>query len=108
MSREPDLLPDWFVGGAGKRRLLHALAHPDAWVDEPPPWSKKALARLASLNDKQAVNRHIAVLSLAKLLVRDGAGYRLNEDSPLLPPIRELTDALQAIAPRKLPESQGR
>jgi hypothetical protein len=23
--REPDLLPDWFVGGAGKRRLLTAL-----------------------------------------------------------------------------------
>jgi len=107
MPREPDSLRDWFLGGAGKRRLLYALAHSETWGDEPPPWSKKALARLAGLQEKNAVGRHIEILSRAGLIVREHGAYRVDETSALLAPIRELTDELDRLSPRSLPPSRG-
>lgn len=109
MPREPDFLPDWFVGGAGKRRLLHALAHSDAALwNEPRPWSQMVLAQAAGLHTKHTVFRHLEVLVLAGLLNEEGGGYRVNEGSMLIDPIRALTDELDRLEPRPLPPSRGR
>jgi hypothetical protein len=95
------------MGGGGKRRLLYALAHPETWGDEPPPWSKKALARLAGLQEKNAVGRHVEILRRAGVIVREHGTYRVNESSTLLGPIRDLTDELERLAPRQVPPSRG-
>jgi hypothetical protein len=107
MSRSPDSLADWFLGGAGKRRLLYALTHPETWGKDQPPWSKKALARLAGLQEKNAVNRHIEALRLAELIVRERGRYRPNDDSKLRVPLRELTGELDQLVPRRLPRARG-
>lgn len=106
MARDRDALPDWFLGGAGKRRLLRALVHEQRWTSDPPPWSKKALARLAGLEERNAAARHVEVLSRAGLLVDDGGSYRLNDKSPLVDPIRRLTDALDELPPVPIPPAR--
>lgn len=109
MPREPDFLPDWFVGGAGKRRLLHALTHSDAALwNEPHPWSKLVLAQAAGVHGKHTVFRHLEVLVLAGVLREREGGYQVNEGSMLLDPIRALTDELDRLEPRPLPPSRGR
>jgi hypothetical protein len=111
MPREPDLLPDWFVGGAGKRRLLRRLVSQDPTVapwDELPPWSKKHLAEAAGVHEKHTVFRHLEVLVLADLLTEEREGYRVNEGSALFEPIRALTDELDRLEPHPLPPSRGR
>jgi hypothetical protein len=107
MSRKPDSLPDWFVGGAGKRRLFRALVDPGA-VSEQPPWSKAALARVAKVNEKHTVFRHVEVLVLAGLLIDGSDGYRVNERSPLLEPIRAMMNGLDRLNPDPLPKSRGK
>jgi hypothetical protein len=110
MSRGPDLLPDWFVGGAGKRRLIRALVLEDQTVapwDTPPPWSKQAMARAAGVHPKNAVVRHVEVLVHAGLLQEEARGYRLNRHSPLLIPLRELVRALDRLPSAELPRSRG-
>src|SRR3954469_4959698 len=99
MTREADLLPDWFVGGAGKRRLLAALVRRDPTAppwNQPPPWSKTTLAQAAGLHEKHTVFRHVAILRDAGLLVEDAGGFRLNERSPLLPALQRYLAALDA------------
>ena len=110
MPREPDLLPDWFMGGAGKRRLIRALVLEDESIapwDTPPPWSSGAMAKAAGVHPKNAVGRHVEVLIQAGLLREDGDGYRLNSKSPLLGPLRELVRALDRLPPKELPRSRG-
>jgi len=110
MPREPDSLPDWFLGGAGKRRLLRALVDERRrglpWT-EPQPWSRSVLARAADLHQKNAVRRHLDVLVLAELLVVAGGGYRLNTASPLIGPLRALLEAVDALPEEALPPSRG-
>lgn len=110
MPRQPDQLPDWFVGGAGKRRLLQTLVNRAAgdppW-NEVPPWSKAALAHAAGLHEKHTVFRHLEILALAGLLEEEGSSYRLNEDSGLIGPLRDFTAALDLLDPRPLPPSRG-
>jgi hypothetical protein len=107
VTRERDELPDWFLGGAGKRRLVHAVVHPERWTTESPPWSKKALARLAGLEERHAASRHVEILDRAGLLVRENASYRLNDASPLVDPLRALTDVLDGIDSVPLPPARG-
>jgi hypothetical protein len=108
--READLLPDWFVGGAGKRRLLAALLLEDPtrppW-NESPPWSKAQLAEAAGLHEKHSVWRHVAVLVEARLLLEDDGLYRLNRRSPLREPLRNLIEVLDRVPARQLPRSRG-
>jgi hypothetical protein len=104
MPREPDLLPDWFVGGAGKRKLLRALVRGEAG---PPPLTKKALAAAAELHPKHTVFRHLEVLVTAELLIESADGYRVNDNSALIPPIRALIEQLDLLEPRPLPPSRG-
>jgi hypothetical protein len=110
MARQPDLLPDWFVGGAGKRRLLRALLLKDAagppW-DSPPPWTKKQLADAAGLHEKHTVHRHVEVLVEAGLLQEHAGRYRLNTRSPLCKPLRSLVLALDRLPDAELPASRG-
>ena len=111
MSREVDLLPDWFVGGAGKRRLLRGLVLEDSSIppwDEPPPWTKKQLAKAAGLHEKQSVFRHIEVLVAAGLLRQVDGGFRLNRRSRLVGPLRDLVQALDLLPAQALPRSRGR
>jgi hypothetical protein len=107
MPRKPDSLPDWFVGGAGKRRLFRALVDPAA-ASEQPPWSKAALARVAKVNEKHTVFRHVEVLVQAELLVEGSDGYRVNESSPLLEPIRAMMKGLDRLGLDPLPTSRGK
>lgn len=107
MSRKPDSLPDWFVGGAGKRRLFRALVDPQAAVEKP-PWSKAALARVAEVNVKHTVFRHIEVLVQAELLIEGPDGYRVNKRSPLLKPMREMMRGLDQLSAESLPPSRGK
>ncbi len=107
MPRPIDAVPDWFLGGAGKRQLLYALAHPESWGADAPPWSKKAIARLAGLQDKKAVERHIEALTRAGVILGGDGGYKLNEKSSLLPPLRVLTDELAKLVPERLPRARG-
>lgn len=107
MSRKPDLLPDWFVGGAGKRKLLRALVSgtPNG---ESPPWGKKTLAKAAGLHEKHTVFRHLDVLVEAKVLIFDANGYRLNTESALIKPLEAFLDELERLPARKLPPSRGK
>lgn len=106
MPRKPDLLPDWFVGGAGKRKLLGALVRGEA-DGKPPPWDKKTLAKAAGLHEKHTVFRHLDVLVEADVLIESADGYRVNEGSDLTGAIRGLLDQLDRLEPRKLPPSRG-
>ena len=104
MSRERDRLPDWFVGGAGKRRLLHAVVRGGSART----WTEKELAGAADLHEKNSVRRHIAVLLQAKLLLRRRDGYRLNGRSPLLRPLDDFLTLLEQKVPKeRLPPSRG-
>jgi hypothetical protein len=107
MPRKPDVLPDWFVGGRGKRLLLRALVDREV-SGEPPPWSQTVLAGAAGVHKKHTVFRHLEVLVLAELLIEDSGSYRVNEDSALLAPIGMLISALDALDPRELPPSRGK
>jgi hypothetical protein len=108
--REPDLLPDWFVGGAGKRRLLSALLREDPnrppW-DEPPPWTQAQLAVAAELHEKHTVWRHVAVLVEARILLEEKGRYRLNRRSPLRRPLLDFIVALDELPHRALPPARG-
>lgn len=110
VPRKPDLLPDWFLGGAGKRRLLRGLCDPDRTAEpwtSPQPWTEAALAATAGVHGKHTVFRHLEILVLAGLLEPEGQGFKLNGNSPLLKPIRELTIALDGLSPVPLPPSRG-
>lgn len=87
--------------------MLRALVDRAAW-NEPPPWSKTALSRVAELHEKHTVFRHLEVLVLAGLLIEEAGSYRVNDDSALLRPIRALIDELERLEPRPLPPSRGR
>lgn len=110
MPREPDLLPDWFVGGAGKRRLLASLVRQDQsrppW-NRPQPWNKAVLAEAAELHEKHTVFRHLQVLALAGVLVEERRGYRLDQGSPLIVPLLDLLAELDQLQPLQLPASRG-
>jgi hypothetical protein len=106
MPRKPDLLPDWFVGGAGKRKLLRALIHGEA-AGKPPPWDQKTLARAAGVHEKHTVFRHLEVLVEAKVLIQDTAGYKVNQKSPLLAPLGALIEQLDQLPASELPPSRG-
>ena len=106
MPRQPDLLPDWFVGGAGKRKLLAALARAEA-DGKPPPWDKTTLARAAGLHEKHTVFRHLEVLVLAGVLLADPQGYRPNDNSALLDALGSLLDQLEQLPAHTLPPSRG-
>lgn len=107
MPRKPDLLPDWFVGGAGKRKLLGALVRGEA-DGQPPPWDKQTLAKAAGVHEKHTVYRHVAVLVEAKVLIEDTDGYRVNAKSSLLEPLQVLLKQLELLPPSRLPKSRGK
>jgi hypothetical protein len=107
MPRNPDLLPDWFVGGAGKRKLLGALLRGEA-DGKSQPWDKRTLARAAGLHEKHTVFRHLDVLVEADLLIERSDGYRVNAESGLIAPLRALLEQLDRMEPRTLPPSRGR
>jgi hypothetical protein len=107
MPRKPDVLPDWFVGGRGKRQLFRAVVDREA-DGEPPPWTKAKLAKAAGLHKKHTVFRHLEVLVLANVLIEDPTGYRVNEASALLKPIGELIDELDRLEALPLPASRGK
>lgn len=70
MTRASDSLADWFVGGAGKRRLLAALAE----ASPGDRFTQKELAEVAALHQKGSVVRHLQVLERAGVLQRERAG----------------------------------
>ncbi|HEV3321402.1 MAG TPA: hypothetical protein VG147_04325 [Solirubrobacteraceae bacterium] len=95
-------MPDWFVGGAGKRKLLGALTRGEA-NGKPPPWDKKTLAEAAGVHEKHTVFRHLAVLVEAEVLIEDTDGYRVNKKSDLLEPLEGFLKQLELLPPSKLP-----
>jgi hypothetical protein len=106
MPRKPDLLPDWFVGGAGKRKLLAAVVR--GYADgQQPPWNKQTLARAAGLHPKHTVFRHLAVLVEAEVLVEGHDGFSVNPKSALIGPLSTFLEQLERLPPSKLPESRG-
>ncbi len=106
MPRKPDLLPDWFVGGAGKRKLLRALVQGEA-AGTPPPWDQKTLARAAGVHEKHTVFRHLEILVEAKVLIHSPTGYKVNQKSPLLGPLAALIEQLDQLPTSELPPSRG-
>jgi hypothetical protein len=106
MPRKPDLLPDWFVGGSGKRKLLGALVSGEA-DGKSPPWDKQTLAKAAGLHPKHTVFRHLDVLVEAGLLTDSADGYRVNRGSALLEPLDALLQELDRLPASKLPPSRG-
>jgi len=107
MPREADLLPDWFVGGAGKRRLLRALTDPNSPLRKTaPPWSDVQLAEHAQLTKKNAVGRHLQVLERAGLLQEVAGGWELAA-APLWAALGPYLDALDALPSHALPPSRG-
>ncbi len=107
MPREPDLLPDWFVGGAGKRKLLAALVRGEA-DGKQPPWDKQTLAKAAGLHEKHTVFRHVQVLVEADVLIEGSDGYSVNTKSSLLEPLEAFLRQLDLLPPSKLPPSRGK
>jgi DNA-binding IclR family transcriptional regulator len=75
VPRDPDRLPDWFVGGAGKRRLLSAVVRGGS--DK--TWTESELASASGLSPKNTVRRHIAVLVQAGVLTGSPGAYSLNK-----------------------------
>lgn len=107
MPREADLLPDWFVGGAGKRRLLRALTDEGSQLwQSGPPWSQNELAEQAELTRKNAVGRHLRVLESAGVLRAVASGWEPT-DSPLFGPLGQYLDALDSLPADPLPPSRG-
>jgi hypothetical protein len=107
MPRTPDLLPDWFVGGQGKRKLLGAVISGRA-AGKPEPWDKRTLAKAAGVHEKHTVFRHVQILVVAQLLLPAGDGYRLNSESVLVEPLEALLNQLDQLAPLALPPSRGK
>jgi hypothetical protein len=107
MPRKPDSLPDWFVGGAGKRKLLGAIVRGEA-AGQAPPWDKRTLAKAAGVHEKHTVFRHLEVLVQADLLVAGPDGYRVNRESALLTPLESLLNQLELLPPQALPPSRGK
>jgi|ERR1700733_6153112 hypothetical protein len=68
MARAADSLADWFIGGAGKRRLLSALTG----ASPGDRFTQKELATVAALHEKSSVIRHLQVLERSGILLRDG------------------------------------
>lgn len=105
MPRDPDLLPDWFLGGAGKRRLLTALFREPTAAHS---WSLTELATAASLTRHNAVNRHLAVLELAGVLAHSPSGrWAVVDSSDLIPPLRAYLEAIDHLPPEALPRARG-
>lgn len=96
MPREADLLPDWFLGGAGKRRLLTALLVHSG----PDPRTEAELARAAGLHPKNTVRRHLAVLAQAGLVHKESNGFSLDDKHPLVRPLRHLLKSLENELPK--------
>ena len=107
MPRAPDLLPDWFVGGQGKRKLLEAVVSGVA-AGTAQPWDKRTLALAAGVHEKHTVFRHVEVLVVAGVLIGAAGGYRLNEASALVEPLETLLAELDRLAPLPLPPSRGK
>lgn len=107
MPRNADLLPDWFVGGAGKRRLLTALTNTDSplW-EQGPPWTDIELASGSGLSKKNAIGRHLQVLERAELLLAVPGGWE-RSDNALWAVIESYLDALKALPETSLPPSRG-
>ena len=104
MARSPDSLPDWFVGGAGKRRLMYAVIK----AGSKRTWTEKELAEAAELHEKNSLRRHVAVLLQARLLRGGPGAYRLNARSPLVGPLDSFLTFLEDRVPRQpLPPSRG-
>ncbi|MBN1609263.1 MAG: helix-turn-helix transcriptional regulator [Polyangiaceae bacterium] len=103
MPRSLDRLPDWFLGGAGKRRLLEAVVTGGSRT-----WTSQQLAAAARLGPKNSASRHVAVLVQAGLLTEVAGGYELEQAHPLRAPLAELLKVLrQRIPASSLPPSRG-
>lgn len=86
-------LRDWLFGGAGKRRLLLALL-----LEEQRVWTQVELARAAGLKEKGSVDDYLVALDQLDLLSRGGDGsYRFNRRHPIVEPLRELLDLIEAV-----------
>jgi hypothetical protein len=107
VPRKPDLLPDWFVGGAGKRKLLSAVVSGEV-AGRPPPWDKQTLANAAGLHPKHTVFRHVEILVQSGVLEEDSGGYSVNPASNLLAPLGSLLEQLERLPPATLPPSRGK
>jgi DNA-binding IclR family transcriptional regulator len=109
MTRGLDSLADWFVGGAGKRRLLAALTA----ASPGDRFTQKELADTAQLHKKGSVVRHLQVLEHAGVLQRDGprGAYVVcawAQRDALANWLRELHAAEQASAEWQTPLPPGR
>jgi len=98
-----DRLPDWLLGGRGKRRMLEAL------VAEPERvWGRSDLMRAAGLDPHDSQSRHVRVLLAAGLLEQDGRKLRLVAGHPLVEPLRAWLAVLGDPAfDVELPPSRG-
>jgi hypothetical protein len=103
VPREPDRLPDWFLGGAGKRRLLAAVLRggPDR------AWTEQELAVAAGLTPKNTIRRHIAVLAQAGVLRGAPGDYHVDFSSALVRALRPMLDELERLPDDPLPRSRG-
>jgi hypothetical protein len=91
-------LPDWLLGGRGKRRLLETVL----LSEQPGPgWTRTQLARAIGQHPKARIDRYVGPLLQVGLLVEDAGRYRLVADSGLAQPLRDLLELL-----RKVPDTQ--
>lgn len=104
MARSKDFLPDWFVGGAGKRRVLDELLRGN--LDR--SWTQYELAKECGLHPKRSVERHVAVLVQSGLLLTEGHRVKVNRVHPMVRPLVQLLQALDSQLPNDpLPPSRG-
>jgi hypothetical protein len=92
-------LPDWLLGGRGKRRLLEALL-----LSEQPAagWTRTQLARASGQHAKARMDLYVGPLLRVGLLVEDAGRYRLAPDSALAQPLRDLLALLHELPDTEL------
>lgn len=94
--RVADNVPDFFIGGRGKRKSLEALVHRPGVV-----WTESTLAKAGGIGGNRSGRRQFKALRKAGLLVPVDTeripvrgGHVLNETHGLVEPLRKLLPVL--------------
>jgi hypothetical protein len=97
MARTASRLPDWIFSAPGKRRALNAL-----FLGGRPSWTRLELARSIHQHEKARVDLYLRPLLQAGVVRRVGDAYTVQEEHPIVEPLRSLLIALNSLPDEEL------
>jgi hypothetical protein len=102
---KPELVPDWLLGGAGRRQILERLAEDDGWTG-------RALEKELDVGHAWVfeVLRALRQMGAIELVPDTRGSYRLSKSAPLGLSLRATLEALEpyAATPVSRPPSRRR